>query len=332
MSPLKLRAVALVILICVAPASAEEVVPSYVLQNGETVTELDVFKECDVCPEMIVMPMGSFMMGAIEGESRNPFDFYGEGATGRIRGPDEINIIPHEHPRHRVEIDMPYAIGRNEVTVAEWDACVADGGCSHSPAHEVLVFRQGYVPLGPTYPVVNVSFLDALEYATWLNAKVGAEVYRLPTEAEWEYAGRAGTMTRFAQGDDLTADQANFSRRGTENGRRQEMPELVNRGMPVSVEDLDASNTWGVRHMSGNVAEATLSCSTATHLGLPTSSAYLEHATTYAPCRRVGKGGRYGSGMDSLRLASRYQSAEDYRRDFYGFRLVRVLETVGSAS
>ena len=99
---------------------------------------LDRFQECDACPEMIVKPAGSIMMGSIPGESRNPFDAYGEDATGRRRGPDEMNIIPNEHPRHLVEMDIPYAIARNEITRVEWMACVDDGGCDYVPDHRVL--------------------------------------------------------------------------------------------------------------------------------------------------------------------------------------------------
>jgi formylglycine-generating enzyme required for sulfatase activity len=224
-----------IILLPVAAASEGDV--SYELANGRKVSPLESFRECDVCAEMIVMPPGAFMMGAERGESRNPFDFYGENATGRVRGPDEINIIPSEHPRHRVEMDLPYAMARNELTHAEWMACVEDGGCTHTPDHRVLVFRQGDVPLGPDHPVINVSYLDALEYVAWLNGRVGDEVYRLPTEAEWEYAARSGTQTRFAQGDDLTADQANFSRAATEQLRQLptpvQLPHLTNRRRPV---------------------------------------------------------------------------------------------------
>ena len=234
------------------PAASEGGV-SYELANGRKVSPLERFRECDVCPEMIVIPLGAFLMGAKRGESRNPFDFYGPNATMRVRGPDEINIIPFEHPRHRVEMDIPYAMARNELTHAEWMACVEDGGCTYIPDHRVLVFRQGYVPLGPDHPVINVSYLDTLEYVAWLNGRVGADLYRLPTEAEWEYAARAGTQTRFAQGDELTADQANFSRKATENLRKIEMPHLTQRRMPVPVQELDAANAWGLRHMSGNV-------------------------------------------------------------------------------
>jgi formylglycine-generating enzyme required for sulfatase activity len=219
----------------------------------------------------------------------------------------------------------------NELTHAEWMACVEDGGCSHTPDHRVLVFKKGYVPLGPNHPVINVSYLDALEYVAWLNGRVGAEVYRLPTEAEWEYAARSGTQTRFAQGDELTADQANFSRAATEHLRqlpkRVELPHLTNRRMPVSVHELDAANAWGLRHMSGNVAELTLSCWTEEHLGLASDSAYLRLAQSESQshCRRVAKGGAFTTAMDGVRPASRNRPTETYRRDHLGFRLVREM-------
>ena len=78
--------------------------------------------------------------------------------------------------------------------------------------------------------MVNVSYLDALEYVAWLSKEAGAPVYRLPTEAEWEYAARAGTETPFAQGAELTSDQANFSRKATENVLRKPMPEDQGKG------------------------------------------------------------------------------------------------------
>ncbi|MGL4233419.1 MAG: formylglycine-generating enzyme family protein, partial [Casimicrobium sp.] len=269
-----------------------------------------------------------FMMGAIPGESRNPFDAYGENATGRKRGPDELNIIPAEHPRHRVEMDIPYAIARNETTHAEWMACVDGGGCSHMPDHRVLT-PDGHRPLGPDHPVVNVSYLDALEYVAWLNTEVGTEVYRLPTEAEWEYAARAGTVTPFAQGDALTTDQANFSRGATENLLGVSLPELKDEYTPVPVDELDTANAWGVRHMSGNVYELTQSCWSEQHLGLLSDSAYLANADAESPCRRVAKGGAYTTSMDGLRPAARIRPTEDYMRGFLGFRVVRELDPTG---
>ena len=300
---------------------------------------LESFRDCDLCPEMIVVPPGSFMMGAIPGESRNPFDIQGpvdqKGKIPRVRTPDEVNIIPNEHPRHRVEMDIPYAIARNETTHAQWMACVADGGCTHDPDHRVLTLN-GYVPLGPDHPVINVSYLDALDYVVWLNKQVGQQVYRLPTETEWEYAARAGTETPFAQGEELTAEQANFSRRSTEHvvgrGRdpRVSLPELVDRYSPVPVNELDAANGWGVRHMSGNVYELTLSCWSDEHLGLSSDSAYLANGDMRRSCRRVAKGGAYTTAMDGIRPAARVRPTEDRRRGFLGFRVVRDLhDTAG---
>lgn len=145
---------------------------------------LTAFHDCDICPEMVVMPQGSFMMGATVEESRNPFDFYGENANLTKRGPGEINIIPFEHPRHRVEMDIPFAIARHETTLSEWMACVDAGGCSHVPDTRIAK-PDGAEHIGPMHPVVDVSYLDALEYVAWLNAQIGSDAYRLPTEAEW---------------------------------------------------------------------------------------------------------------------------------------------------
>ena len=321
---MRLTALTLAIALSAPPVARAEDTPHYHLSDGHAVTARDRFQECEACPEMIVMPLGSFMMGAIPGESRNPFDIYGEDAQLRKRGPDEPNIIPSEHPRHSVEMDITFAIGRNVVTHAEWMACVAENGCSHTPDHWTLS-RAGYIALGPNHPVVNVSYLDVKEYVTWLNEKVGAEIYRLPTEAEWEYAARAGTETRFAQGDELTSEQANFLGSATARLRGTPMPELIDRQTLVQVDELDAANGWGVRHMSGNVYEWTLSCWSPQHLGLETDSAYLAHARAQQSCRRVAKGGSYTNAMDQLRLATRLRPSESRRRDFVGFRLVRVL-------
>lgn len=310
---------------CVAPGHADSDL-SYQLSTGKVVAPLERFRECDVCPEMIVMPPGAFMMGATKESSRFPYDMFGKDATFRQRGRDEIHIIRNEHPRHLVEMDIPFAIGRNEVTHAEWMACVEAGGCSHVPDHRTLS-QRGYVSLGPDHPVINVSFLDAVEFADWVNSQIGDDVYRLPTEAEWEYAARAGTTTRFAQGDDLDSTQANFLGRVTEQTLGVRLPHLKNRDTVVAVDELDAANGWGVRHMSGNVWEFTRSCWSDEHLGLPTDSAYLARTATCpvnaSAHRRVAKGGGFQSGMDNLRPARRTRPSETSRRDFTGFRLIR---------
>ncbi len=141
----------------------------------------EVFRDCEECPEMVVLPAGFFLMGSSPCE---------EG-----RGDDE-------DPQHWVEIAQSFAVGKSEVTFAEWDACCRAGGCSHVPDDEG--WGRG------NRPVINVSWLDAQEYAVWLSSKTGKD-YRLLTEAEWEYAARAGTTGPFHFGGTISTDQANYN-------------------------------------------------------------------------------------------------------------------------
>ena len=143
------------------------------------------FRDCASCPLMMPVPAGEFMMGSAEGEPR--------------RNPDE-------GPQHRVSIAQPFAIGKYEVTFAEWDACVAKGGCSHKPADEG--WGRG------RHPVVNISWSDANEFVNWLATTTG-KPYRLPTEAEWEYAARAvgnaeAKPQPFSTGATISYKQANY--------------------------------------------------------------------------------------------------------------------------
>jgi hypothetical protein len=119
------------------------------------------FKECDRCPEMIVVPAGSFMMGSLK---------------------SELGHLDRESPQHQVVFANPFAVGKFPVTFDEWDACVADGGCN------------GYAPSDQGWgrghrPVINVSWYDAQAYVTWLSHKT-RHAYRLTSEAEREYVTR----------------------------------------------------------------------------------------------------------------------------------------------
>jgi formylglycine-generating enzyme required for sulfatase activity len=129
------------------------------------------FKDCaNGCPVMVVVPAGTFMMGAPESDADR------EDSEG---------------PAHEVTIEKPFAVSTFAVTFAEWDACVAAAACPHVPD----AWGRG------TMPVINVSYNDAKQYAAWLSQVTG-KAYRLPTEAEWEYAARAGAKTRYSWGDD----------------------------------------------------------------------------------------------------------------------------------
>ncbi|WP_249033324.1 formylglycine-generating enzyme family protein [Silicimonas algicola] len=170
-----------------------------------------------------------------------------------------------------------------------------------------------------------MSYNDIQLYLQWLNAKVGTKAYRLPTEAEWEYAARAGTQTPFPHGESITTDQANFSASADDNLLWLPRGTFVARGHSVTVDALDAANAWGFRHMAGNLEEMTQSCWTGRHPGWRTSSGYLE-VDKGIECRRVVKGGSYILSMNRARPGYRARSEQDARSSRRGFRVVRELE------
>ncbi|WP_269434811.1 formylglycine-generating enzyme family protein [Cochlodiniinecator piscidefendens] len=276
---------------------------------------------------MIVLPQGDFTMGGPIGDSINGLVILdGKLAMVEVGHPA---IGADERPLHRVEVDIPIAMGRNEVTHDQWMACVDDGGCNgYVPGDTVLYINEARERVETivrgSHPVIDVSYLDAQAYVAWLNEKLGVDVYRLPTEAEWEYAARSGTQTRFAQGDALTSDQANFLGSGTEQLTGVARPDLLSRRVPVPVDDLDAANGWGLRHMSGNVIEQTRSCYTSEYAGWSTTSEWLRQSMVDS-CKRVSRGGGYSTAMDFTRVASRGAGEEDYRSTYSGFRIVRQM-------
>jgi len=117
----------------------------------------------------------------------------------------------YENPVHRVTIAKPFAIGRYEVTFDEWDKCVDEGGCKYRP--EDRDWGRG------KRPAVNLSWLDAKTFTTWLSQKTG-QTYRLPSEAEWEYAARGGANTPYWWGRDVGTRQANCRDCNTGEGQK----------------------------------------------------------------------------------------------------------------
>jgi len=146
--------------------------------SGEPIPE-SPFRECPTCPEMVVVPAGSFRMGCVSGQ----------------------DCEDDEKPVHRVTIAAPFAVGKYEVTFDEWDACVADGGCDGYRPDDRGVGRGNR-------PVINVSWDDVQTYVAWLSEKTG-KTYRLLSEAEWEYVARAGSETRYSWGNEIGRNRAN---------------------------------------------------------------------------------------------------------------------------
>jgi len=133
-------------------------------------------KDCNACPELAIIPPGSFIMGK-DGRHKN------------------------ERPAHKVTIDKAYAIGLFEVSFDEWQACFDDGACGKTLPDDHHWGRGNR-------PVINITWFDTKSYLAWLSDKTG-KTYRLPSESEWEYAARAGTQTDFWWGDDVGQGKAN---------------------------------------------------------------------------------------------------------------------------
>ena len=246
------------------------------------------FQDCPECPELVVVPAGSFMMGAPEEE---------EGSWH------------WEQPVHRVDIAAPFAIGVHEVTFAQWDACLAAGGCPYEPSS----FHDGEARA--SRPVVYVSWHQAQGYVAWLSARTG-EAYRLPSEAEWEYAARAGTTTPFHFGETISTEQANYNGNAYGNGSEGE-----NRGESLPVGSFPA-NAWGLHDVHGNVWEWTQDCAYGRYRDAPTDGSAWEG--DYCDERRV-RGGSFTRDPEFVRSAYRGVSQIDYGQWDVGIRVVREL-------
>lgn len=246
------------------------------------------FRDIDAGPEMVVVPAGEFWMGSLPDEPERWGD--------------------DEGPRHKVILPRPFAIGKYAVTFEEWDAAVADGLNMDRPAAD-RGWGRG------RRPVINVSWIDAQAYAQWLSRKTG-RTYRLPSEAEWEYAARAGTTTPFWWGKTITPRQANYKGEDIYAGGG-EKGEFRRKTVPV---DCFEPNPWGLHQVHGNVWEWTEDCWNGSYARAPTDGS----AWMAGDCAlRVLRGGSWSAGPRWLRSAVR--SKGYLRFDIAGFRLARTL-------
>ena len=251
-----------------------------------------VFRDCPTCPEMVAVPAGEFMMGSPESE--------------RGRNKDE-------GPQRKVTISKPFAVGKFEVTFAQWDACVAESGCTHKPGDES--WGRG------RRPVINVSWDDAKQFVAWLTKKTG-KPYRLLTEAEWEYAARGVTRASdphppFSTGATINYKQANYDA----NFKYGSGPQGLYRQKTLDVGSLPR-NAFGLHDMHGNVWEWVEDCYKNSYAGAPTDGA----AVASRDCGlRVLRGGSWNYYPQLLRSAYRYATAGGIRVENAGFRVARSL-------
>jgi len=255
-------------------------------------TEGETFRDCPECPEMVVVPAGRFMMGS----------------PGTERGRDDI-----EGPQHRVTISRPFAVGKYEVTFAEWDACVSGGGCKEYRPPER--FAPRYIPSRDRMPVWEVSWYDAQAYVEWISDRT-SNPYRLLTEAEWEFVARAGTSTRYWWGEEAGFRNANC-KKCWERELDDWGPTPVGWFRP---------NPFGLYDTAGNVMEWVQDCYNRSYLRAPTDGT----AWTAGECElRVVRGGSWGFSPVNVRSAHRYveraHAAEAGRSGHVGFRVARTL-------
>lgn len=228
------------------------------------------FKDCATCPEMVVVPAGSFMMGSAS-----------------------ASAPAYEKPQHRVTFAKAFAIGKYEVTQAEWTAMKMEN-------------LSGYV--APRRPVDGPTWGEAQEFVRRLSMATGKQ-YRLPTEAEWEYAARAGTVTDFITGQEPIA----IDRYAWFN---------VNAGKQTQLVGGKEANAFGLHDVFGNVYEWMQDCYIDHHKGAPTDGSAVPET---AGCPRVVKGGSYFSSWMNLRSPDRGRFKADGGDVTLGFRVARTL-------
>jgi formylglycine-generating enzyme required for sulfatase activity len=239
-------------------------------------------------PEMVEVPGGSFLMGS---------------------PPSEKDSYDSERPQHEVKV-KPFRIGRYEVTFDEYDVFThrieSDGGCQDG--HEVTSIIHDETWGRGRRPIINVGWQDAVCYAEWLSRKTGKH-YRLPTEAEWEYAARAGTETSYWWGPEIGKNRANCRGCGSEWDGKQTSP----------VGSFSA-NPFGLHETAGNVEEWMEDCWHDNYEGAPADGTAWE---TGDCDRRVIRGGSWSGKPWGLRSAYRSWSNPVYRGSYLGFRLAQ---------
>ena len=236
------------------------------------------FQDHPSAPEMMVLPSAMFVMGSSQGEVGHRND---------------------ESPQHTIQIPSGLALGRYPVTFDQWDACVKDGGTTYKPDDE------GWGRC--SRPVINVSWDDIQLYLQWLGEVTG-KTYRLLSEAEWEYAARAGSQTAYSFGN----DPKELDRYAWFADNSRWMTHPVGKKLP---------NAFGLHDMYGNVWEWTQDCWAGGYNGAPTDGSAWTRGDCY---HRVVRGGSWLLNPLLLRAARRGRFASADRRNYLGFRVART--------
>ena len=261
------------------PLTNGDVVPTTTTPGG---TFREALRDGGEGPEMVVIPAGRFRMGCLSNDE---------------------DCADDEKPVHDVTITAPFALSVYEVTFEYYDR--------FTDPNRVHDQRWGR----GERPAINVSWDDAKEYLAWLSMQAGAE-YRLPSEAEWEYAARAGATTKYSWGNAIGVNRANCDDWGTDGCRSQWNGKLT---APVGS---FAPNRFGLYDMHGNVWEWVEDCWNESYAGAPSDGG----AWLRGDCaKRVLRGGSWNDYRWNLRAADRSSSSAGEGNDIIGFRVARTL-------
>ena len=291
----------------------------------------NTIRDCPACPDLVVIPPGEFLMGSTDEEITYLVDE--ESA--------EIEWISDETPRHKVRITYRFAVGKYEVTRAQYAAFIR--GTDHRSGTRCHIYKRGDWRIessrnwrtpgysrGENEPVVCVNWRDAKAYVVWLSETTG-HAYRLLSEAEWEYVTRAGTTTRRYWGDDPAYTEAcrhgNVSDliRARSHRLRQTTDNIfmcedgIVRRAPVRSYLL---NPFGLHDMLGNVWEWTEDCYQDTYQGAPGDGGARSRENCIG---RVLRGGSWDFDPRIVRSANRGWAAPHDRSGNVGFRVARDL-------
>lgn len=248
--------------------------------SGRGETTVQSFQDCEGCPTMVIVPAGRFVMGA----------------------PASEDGLEAERPLHEVTIKKPFAVSQFEITFDQWDLCSADDACAANIDDEGWGRGQR--------PVMNLTFDQAQDYVAWLSDRTG-QPYRLLSEAEWEYAARAGSTTRYPWGEEMSAGKAKCRACLNENDQRQSA--TVGSFPP---------NGFGLYDMHGNVSEFVADCWNGSYDGAPVDG------STWATgdCdTRILRGGAWRSIPWVLRSGARFRRQADDATDISGLRVARTI-------
>lgn len=246
-------------------------------------------------PALIVVPAGLFHMGS---------------------PPEEFGRRAEEGPQQLMFVSRPFAIGRYTVTAEQFERFVRASGWR---------WRSDLIRAQGAHPVMNIRLREAMEFAAWLSEETG-EHYRLPTEAEWEYAARAGSTTAFHFGDTASCREVHFNPSFPYEEARQNRKWFLPRCMPSSGAMEVGSkppNLWGLHEVHGNVWEFTLSRWTESHVGVDRDAAL---GTLRKRKWITVRGGSYFDSALLARSAARRPRVWDELDVNLGFRLLRELD------